>query len=154
MFVSALLPVKTFLTLKFLQKQNINIDKAEKKARRLKDNLSEYQGFNQPKFKYNQIRKQRLWRFLWNECSWKLGIIPTKACKGIQCFEKLYTAIMKPLPLKLIPSQVPHKNLQFQQQLYVLVHITFCWKSPTMIDCEKYLKMFKNTTEHLLLKPA
>ena len=106
MFVSALLPVKTFLTLKFLQKQNINIDKAEKKARRLKDNLSEYQGFNQPKFKYNQIRKQRLWRFLWNECSWKLGIILTKACKGIQCFEKLYTAIMKPLPLKLIPSQV------------------------------------------------
>ena len=154
MFVSALLPVKTFLTLKFLQKQNINIDKAEKKARRLKDNLSEYQGFNQPKFKYNQIRKQRLWRFLWNECSWKLGIILTKACKGIQCFEKLYTAIMKPLPLKLIPSQVPLTKISNFSSNYVLVHITFCWKSSMRIDHEKFQKMFKNTAEWLLLKPA
>ena len=113
------------------------------------DNLSEYQGFNQPKFKYNQIRKQRLWRFLWKECSWKLGAIVTKACKGIQCLGKLYTAIMKPLPLKLIPSQVPLTKISNFSNNYALVHITFCWKSSTRIDREKFRKMFKNTAERL-----
>ena len=47
--------------------------------------------------------------------------ILTKACKGIQYSEKLYTTIMKPLLPKLIPLQVPRsscKNFQFQQQLY------------------------------------
>ena len=35
----------------------------------------------------------------------------TKACKGIQYSGKLYTATMKPLPLKWIPSQVPLKKM-------------------------------------------
>ena len=119
-----------------------------------KVNLSEYQGFNQPKFKYSQIQKQQLWRFLWNECSWKLGTILTKACKRIQCLRKLYTPLMKPLPLELIPSQVPLTKISNFSNSYVLVHITFCWKSSTRIDHEKFQKMFKSTAERMLLKPA
>ena len=36
--------------------------------------------------------------------------ILTKACKEIQYLEKLYTAITKPLLLKLIPLQVPRSS--------------------------------------------
>ena len=36
--------------------------------------------------------------------------ILTKTCKGIQYLVKLYTAITKPLQLKLIPLQVPRSS--------------------------------------------
>ena len=72
-----------------------------------KASLPEYQGFNHPQLKDNQIRKHSLWRILWNKCFWKLGTILTKACKEIQYLGKLCIAIGKPLPLKQIPLQIP-----------------------------------------------
>ena len=51
---------------------------------------------------------------------------------------------MKPLTLKLIPSQVPLTKVFNFSNNYVLVHITFCWKSSTRIDREKFQKMFSN----------
>ena len=90
--------------------------------------------------KYNQIRKQSLWRILWNKFSWKLGTILTKACKGIQYLGKPYTAITKPLPLKLIPLQV---LLTKTSAATILVHINIYWKSSTRIDREKFQKTLK-----------
>ena len=52
---------------------------------------------------------------------------------------------MKPLPLKLIPLQVPLTKISNFSNNYVLVHIIFCWKSSTRIDREKFQKMFKKT---------
>ena len=69
---------------------------------------------------------------------------PSIACKWIQCLQKLYTAIMKPLPLKWIPSQVPITKIFNFSNDYVLVHIIFCWKSSTRIDHEKFQKMLKH----------
>ena len=69
---------------------------------------------------------------------------PSIACKGIQCLQKLYTAIMKPLPLKWIPSQIPIPKIFNFSNDYVLVHIIFCWKSSTRIDREKFQKMLKH----------
>ena len=136
-------PLKVFPVAKY-------VEKSEKKVRRtIFQNIKDLTNQNSK----NQIRKQRLRRFLWNECSWKLGRTLTKAYKGIQCLGKLYIAVMKLLPLKLIPSQVPLTKISNFSNNYVLVHITFSWKSSTRIDRRKFQKMLENT-ERLLLKPA
>ena len=76
--------------------------------------------------------------------------ILTKACKGIQYSKKLYTTIMKPLLLKLIPLQVPRsscKNFQFQQQLYSSTYYHLLKKVPpglTVINFRKCSKALLN----------
>ena len=61
---------------------------------------------------------------------------------------------MKPLPLKLIPEQVPLIKISNFSNNYILVHIIIYWKSSTRIDREKFQRMFRNSAERLLLKPA
>ena len=120
-------PLKDFPVAKY-------VEKSEKKVRRtIFQNIKDLTNQNSK----NQIWKQRLRRFLWNECSWKLDRTLTKAYKGIQCLGKLYIAVMKLLPLKLIPSQVPLTKISNFSNNYVLVHITFSWKSSTRIDRRK-----------------
>ena len=92
--------------------------------------------------KYNQIWKQPLWRILWNKCLWKLGTILTEACKEIQYLGKLYTTVMKLLPLKLIPVQGPLIKISNFSNNYILVHIIY-WKSSMRIDREKFQKLLK-----------
>ena len=86
----------------------------------------------------------------------------TKACKGIQYSGKLYTATMKPLPLKWIPSQVPLKKMpNFNNNLnystffswllfifsflhavrWLFESVIFYWKSASRIYVVSYWKM-------------
>ena len=76
--------------------------------------------------------------------------ILTKACKGIQYFEKLYTAITKALLLKLILYRflVPLIKISNFSNNYILVHIIIYWKKVppglTVINFRKCSKALLN----------
>ena len=55
---------------------------------------------------------------------WK-RLVLEEACKEIQYLGKLYTAVMKLLPLKLIPVQGPLIKISNFSNNYILVHIIY-----------------------------
>ena len=62
--------------------------------------------------------KQMFWKRL-------LRLVLEEACKEIQYLGKLYTAVMKLLPLKLIPVQGPLIKISNFSNNYILVHIIY-----------------------------
>ena len=82
--------------------------------------------FQRLQYNFVEFRKQPLWTILWNKCSWKLGVILTKACKGIQYLGKMYTAVIKPLPWKWVPLQVPLTKISNFSNNYMIVYIFSC----------------------------